>query len=174
MGEKARVRSDLQVREQVRADLKTAASRKKVDTPQTHNSTLIKEAMHNFSEKEAAMEAELGRPKELGAPPLAPNGGSGPNRRSIVSRLSKFEPGAHLEAAALGSSCERKFQGQQTSKLGGSGRDDASSMYAPTALSARRQTNQKLYFRGKTTKGPQNASPGATGGGLMPIIESSR
>ena len=60
MGDKTRVRSDLQVREQVLAYLKKAASRKKIDTTNTHNSTLIKEAMHNLSEKKTAMEAELG------------------------------------------------------------------------------------------------------------------
>lgn len=52
MADKARVRSDLQVRDNT--ELKTVGSRKKLDTPHTHNSTLIKEAMHNFSEREAA------------------------------------------------------------------------------------------------------------------------
>ena len=89
------------MREQERANLKTASSMKKVETPQTHNSTLIKEAMHKFSEKEAAMEDDLGRSKELGGPKFTPNDGSGPNRRSIVSRLSKFEPSVNLEAVAL-------------------------------------------------------------------------
>lgn len=86
------------------ADLKTAGSRKKLDTPHTHNSTLIKEAMHNFSEKEAALEAELNRSKEFaGTTFFNSNDRSGPNRRSIVSRLSKFDPGANLESAVAGS-----------------------------------------------------------------------
>ena len=160
------------------ADLKTGTSIRKLDTPQTHNSTLIKEAMHNFSEKEA-LEAELGRSKEFDSKEYQVNNAffashdrHGINRRSIVSRLSKFEAGNCVEPMMVEPARHMKYQGQQTSKLGRSGRDDTSSMYVTTVLSTRRNTTQKPANRGKQSKETQNASVGKPGGALMPIIES--